>query len=247
VPDEVRETLLQIVKDRGVTVLDDPVIVKALLADLCPDSRAERYVIVTALELGVRGELRSIRRNAAAAAIDRIATKLRKETGIGEQESLWAVQSIAIAAGVVGTEGLATLHKPVSSPASSTPPSLNPKNSSQNQSQSFQPNKAAKSVRNLPPQRSTPVQNSPPALAATTRPPHRTIRSIWSVIKELPIIIFVWWLGCIPIYFVLYVLGRSSGLANHAGAIDSLYVIGYGLWLIAIIVYQVRNQSRTGP
>ena len=104
--DTVRDYLCEIVIERGVSVLDNPSFVRAFLADMCADEPAERYVIVTALEERVPAQLSSYRDISASHAINRVALQMRKDTGVGENECNWAVETIALALGLISIKSL---------------------------------------------------------------------------------------------------------------------------------------------
>ena len=99
--DAVVDELRDLVRERGVDLLEDLQKFRALLTDLCPLERAKRYVIVVALEEGTPRQLRSSAETSTTIGLDRVTAQLRSATGIGETECPWAVDSIAWTMGLV--------------------------------------------------------------------------------------------------------------------------------------------------
>jgi peptidylprolyl isomerase len=106
VSDHVRATLSQLVSERGIAILENPSVVRAYLADLCPSEQSQRFVLFAALNFGIPLQLRSHQPTSGIHLIDRVAQQFRAETGVGERECRWAVESIALAMGLIDPHAL---------------------------------------------------------------------------------------------------------------------------------------------
>ncbi len=111
--DQARQALCEIVARYGRGVSDEPRRVQALLSDLCPGMTKEVSVLVTAAERGVPQEAASSSPQLPPqAVVNRATRRLVDETGLTEEAARWAVESWAVALGVVvagGAYGSATL------------------------------------------------------------------------------------------------------------------------------------------
>ncbi len=98
---DVRTALAEIVRRYGPGVADDPDRVKALLADLAPGERRERFVAVTAVELDVVKDLRAMNTSLPAAVVaGRLITRLQAQSGLDEDMARFAVDAWASALGI---------------------------------------------------------------------------------------------------------------------------------------------------
>src|ERR1043165_1563720 len=104
--DFVRDTLCRMMEhDRSL--LDDPRRVEGLLRDLCPKDRREVNLLVSALREGIPAALFGSTSTAAPlAAIERMTRKLEEHQGLAAQGARWAVESWALALGVIAAEAL---------------------------------------------------------------------------------------------------------------------------------------------
>ena len=99
----VRDELIRIVRENGEDVLLDPVRTKAFLNDFCGNKyRREINSITLALKEGAATELLNSRRNRTERfAIARLSKNLEESFGFPKQQTIWTVESIAIALGVL--------------------------------------------------------------------------------------------------------------------------------------------------
>lgn len=100
--DLVKEQLIRIVRENGEEVLLDPVRTKAFLNDLCGNKyKREINSITLALKEGAAAELLNSRRNRTERfAIARLSKNLEESFGFPNQQTIWALESIAIALGI---------------------------------------------------------------------------------------------------------------------------------------------------
>ena len=103
----VRDELIRIVRENGEDVLLDPVRTKAFLNDFCGNKyRREINSITLALKEGAATELLNSRRNRTERfAIARLSKNLEESFGFPKQQTIWTVESIAIALGIIESEG----------------------------------------------------------------------------------------------------------------------------------------------
>ena len=103
----VRDELIRIVRENGEDVLLDPVRTKAFLNDFCGSKyRREINSITLALKEGTATELLNSRRNRTERfAIARLSKNLEESFGFPKQQTIWTVESIAIALGIIESEG----------------------------------------------------------------------------------------------------------------------------------------------
>jgi len=99
----VRDELIRIVRENGEDVLLDPVRTKAFLNDFCGNKyRREINSITLALKEGAVTELLNSRRNRTERfAIARLSKNLEESFGFPKQQTIWTVESIAIALGII--------------------------------------------------------------------------------------------------------------------------------------------------
>ena len=99
----VRDELIRIVRENGEDVLLDPVRTKAFLNDFCGNKyRREINSITLALKEGAVTELLNSRRNRTERfAIARLSKNLEESFGFPRQQTIWTVESIAIALGII--------------------------------------------------------------------------------------------------------------------------------------------------
>ena len=107
--DAARQTLARIVTQYGPSVADDPRRCEGLLRDLCGDARREINVLVAALKEKVVGDLQAGGDLPPEALIGRGVKKLQDNAGIAEDLARWAVESWALALGVLAPETLSML------------------------------------------------------------------------------------------------------------------------------------------
>lgn len=121
-----RHTLLRIIAEHGRGICDAPKRVEALLRDLCGEHRREINIIIGALEERVASDLmaagKSVPRDVLLA---RLAARLRDNLALTPEAALWAVETWAVALGIVSEAELPAQTRAKSSEAgrSDAPPS----------------------------------------------------------------------------------------------------------------------------
>jgi len=106
----VRDELIRIVRENSEDVLLDPVRTKAFLNDFCGNKyRREINSITLALKEGAATELLNSRRNRTERfAIARLSKNLEESFGFPRQQTIWTVESIAIALGIIESDSIKT-------------------------------------------------------------------------------------------------------------------------------------------
>jgi len=100
--DEARKQLIEIVKKYGIKILDEPRKVEGLLRDFCGDCKKEIFSIVSGLKEGASTELlNSSKSGTQKFVIGRLSKRLQDNYGIGEELTIWSVETIAIALGIM--------------------------------------------------------------------------------------------------------------------------------------------------
>jgi len=101
VNDSVRQTLIALRRERGVSLLKDPDRLESHLRDLAPGRHAEIHCLVAAVREGVVTDLLSA---SGALPIDalilRLAARLQQRTAMNPGAARWAVRSLALALGL---------------------------------------------------------------------------------------------------------------------------------------------------
>ena len=100
---DVRSTLRRIVSEQGVAVCNEPSRVQAYLRDLCPDQKREVFAVVAAMKEGLVSDLNNFApsQGAMESVFARLTAKLFDNTGIIPQTARWAVESWALALGII--------------------------------------------------------------------------------------------------------------------------------------------------
>ena len=99
---EARKQLIEIVKKYGIKILDEPRKVEGLLRDFCGDCKREIFSIVNALKEGAGNDLmNSSKSNTVRIAIGRLSSKMQSDLGMSEEVTVWSIESIAIALGIM--------------------------------------------------------------------------------------------------------------------------------------------------
>ena len=104
--DLLREQLIRIVQDYGADILKDPGKVKGLLKDFCPEEpRGKIFAITQCLREGIHRELiDSSKRKTIRIELSRLIRKIHDNFGLKEDISRWAVETIALALGIIREE-----------------------------------------------------------------------------------------------------------------------------------------------
>ena len=121
--DEPREKLCELIVEYGRSLCNDPRRCEALLKDYCGQYKREIFVLITALKNRVADDL--LKTSAGVPHVlllARLMKRLEDELGLAETAAQWAVESWALALGVIDQSVLVI--KPA--PVQPTPPALLP-------------------------------------------------------------------------------------------------------------------------
>jgi len=101
--DLIRPTLQKIITDYGRNIVNEPKRCEGLLRDLCPAAKREVNLLVNALKAGVATDL--LTGNAGHVPVEmvcaRLTRKLYDDLGLAEEFARWAVETWALALGVL--------------------------------------------------------------------------------------------------------------------------------------------------
>lgn len=144
-----RETLRNIITQYGTSVCDDPRRVEALLRDLCGQHKREISVLVAALEEQVAEQLLGSQDGIPPEVVlSRLAKRLTDNRAIFPTHARWAVESWALALGVVSHRAVSKPQDLTTDPPSS--PGRTPGGTTTLKPYVFCPGHVAKTVRDLP-------------------------------------------------------------------------------------------------
>ncbi len=120
-----RRALIDIIRDYGRSVLDDPRRCEALLQDRCGESRREIFLLTSTLREGAARELAAARQDVPVdVLVSQLSTRLRSNLALTDEAAQWAVESWAAALGLIADHPLGlALVRPALTPLN-TPPSL---------------------------------------------------------------------------------------------------------------------------
>ena len=99
----VRQTLCEIIAQYGTSLCEDRRRCEGLLRDLCPDSRLEINILITALKCNVPTELVKTKGVPAQSKISRLLKNIIDDFGSSEEVARWAVESWALALGIISS------------------------------------------------------------------------------------------------------------------------------------------------
>jgi hypothetical protein len=100
--DEPRRVLVEIVRQRGQEILDEPRRLEGLLRDYCPARRREIVALVAAhKEHGFKDLMTLKKQIPAQVLISRLTSQLQDHVGLTADLAYWAVESWALALGIV--------------------------------------------------------------------------------------------------------------------------------------------------
>jgi hypothetical protein len=105
--DSVRQTLCRAVQQHGRSLIDDPRRCESLLRDLCPSNKREVNLLVAALRERVPADLAASQGASTAIRIQGLVSRLQQVAGLAEDAARWAVDSWALALGVIAPDALA--------------------------------------------------------------------------------------------------------------------------------------------
>ena len=111
----VREQLIRIVEKHGKDILGEPKRVEGLLKDFCPEEpRGMIFAITQSLKEGIARELiDSSKRKTVRIEMSRLTKKIQDNLGLKEDISIWAVESIAMALGIISEKKAIEVSKEV--------------------------------------------------------------------------------------------------------------------------------------
>ena len=116
--EEARKVLCQIVARYGQDICSEPNRVRGLLKDLCNDSQREVFLLDAASRSGVVEELiGKVGKTSEppTTLISRLAARLANNTGLEKEYARWAIESWALALGIVQEPLSSALATPISS------------------------------------------------------------------------------------------------------------------------------------
>ena len=99
-----REKLIQIIKEQGSNLCDNPLRCKAFLLDYCGEYRGEIKILIDALNEGIVKDLLTISQGTPKQSMLARSKKKLMDLSFQEEAAQWAVESWALALGVI-TEG----------------------------------------------------------------------------------------------------------------------------------------------
>ena len=119
---EARDKLGEILTHYGRSVLDDPRRCEALLRDLLPDHRREVHLLVSALRERVPADLLATNNGVPQSLLlDQLAQRLHDHLGMAPAFAQWAVETWAVALGVMAPKPAKRTQTP-KAPANADPP-----------------------------------------------------------------------------------------------------------------------------
>jgi len=105
--DPAQQALGELITQYGRALCDDPRRLRALLSDLCPGSKREVHVLLSALEQRVPQELANTADSSPwEVIVGRLSRRLVEEAAIIEDMARWAVESWAVALGCLTLDRL---------------------------------------------------------------------------------------------------------------------------------------------
>src|SRR5271170_828101 len=99
-----REVLIEVIAKYGTQILASPVRFEGVLKDYCGECRREIFVLVSCLRVGVVDQLRRQGGPSVKLVCARLALKLEQNLAISSDVAKWAVESWAIALGLLHPE-----------------------------------------------------------------------------------------------------------------------------------------------
>jgi len=109
---EVRDRLVEIIADNGNQILKDPRRLEGLLRDYCGEYRKEIAALVGAMREGIIEELqRSSGGTHVNVTIMRLSKRLEDNQALSEEASIWSIESIAIALGIMSEKEATGIRK----------------------------------------------------------------------------------------------------------------------------------------
>lgn len=97
--DAVRETLTELIKKYGTSLVDDPRRVEGLLRDLCGENKREINALIGAMKLRVPTDLLNTSNVPIETLSARLIKRIEDDLSMKEEMARWAVESWAVALG----------------------------------------------------------------------------------------------------------------------------------------------------
>lgn len=170
-----RLQLAELVRSQGPDFYQDARRVRALLSDVCPDSRAEIAVLVAAVEEDVPQRIvRSSDSLAIEGTIQRLAGDLSQSRGLSLDAARWAVQSWAWVMGAAPAPQDATGQPASPGPGSTPPPWGGGQQAGQTQPPAYQPPPPAYQQQQQPAYQQPPAYQQQPGYAPANPPTEST-------------------------------------------------------------------------
>jgi len=123
---EPRQTLIEIVRKQGTSIVGDSYQVEALLRDACPQNTIEINLLVTAVKDQAPAELLAASATPSALLIGRLATRLIDYHALTDEEARWAVETWALALGRISESDCKASMAPLSPPSATELPGAIP-------------------------------------------------------------------------------------------------------------------------
>lgn len=165
--DAPRQTLSRIIAKYGAAIYENPKRCEALLRDLCGEYRREINILMGALEERVPSDLMNAARGLPREALlARLTKRLQDQLAYTEDAARWAIDSWALALGVISSAEAETRAKAAAQNKEQT----RPRNSAPPSPRYTEP--AKPTTPNLPPRQPTPsAPTSPPTPRHSRTPP----------------------------------------------------------------------------
>jgi uncharacterized RDD family membrane protein YckC len=121
-----RQKLCEIITKYGNTLCNEPQRCEAFLRDFCGEYRREIFILITALKEGITAELLCSQNSVPhAVLVARLTSRFQHDSGITEEAAFWAVESWALALGIIANtrqKNVSLSPDPQPSPNHSPPP-----------------------------------------------------------------------------------------------------------------------------
>lgn len=125
--DDPRQALVEVVRQYGGALADDPRRTEALLRDYCPERKRETFQLVSAIRERVPADLLTSKDSTPRdVLLPRLMARLSENLGLPEAAARWAVESWALALGVVSAAEMTAPPPPPAPVAPSYAPAAPP-------------------------------------------------------------------------------------------------------------------------
>jgi molecular chaperone DnaK len=99
--DSTRTKLIEMIKEYGQEICEEPQRLKGLLLDLCGNQRREINTLILAISEGHLERLKASRHAAPQIAILNSVLRLQEDVGLTEEAARWAMESWGVALGII--------------------------------------------------------------------------------------------------------------------------------------------------